>query len=143
MDKSTREHAKNQLLFQCLMNIKDPRVKARCTYPLINILFVTTCALISGFDTWEGIARFTQERSRWLGRYVDMSPGVPSPLTFARIFSLIDPKEFQTCLRQWMNQFFKMVKYDLIHFDGKSLKGSSIKRGNKKAAHIVNAYLSS
>lgn len=141
MDKSTHKVIKNQWLFHCFVNIKDPRVTARCTYPLINILVITLCGIICGANTWEAMADFGHRRSRWLNQFIDMDYGVPSPLTFARVFSLIQPSEFQQCLMTWMSQFFTLVAHDIINIDGKSLCGSARKSHDQKASHIVNAYL--
>lgn len=141
MEKVTRNLSKGQFLFQCFLSIRDPRVRGRCTYPLINILVITICGIICGANTWEAIADFGNAKSRWLDQFIDMSVGVPSPLTFARVFSLIKPDEFQQCLCTWMSQFFHLVANDIINIDGKSLRGSARKSHDQKASHIVNAYL--
>ncbi len=141
MEKVSHNYVKNQSLFNCFLTIKDPRVRGRCTYPLINILVIALCALISGANNWESISQFGKMRFRWLSRYIDMNVGVPSPLTFARVFSLIEPSEFKKCFTLWMGQLFTLVKFDMIHIDGKSLCDSARKTQNKKATHIVNAYL--
>jgi len=141
MEQSTRKSVKNQWLFNCFLSIRDPRVRARCTYPLINILVISLCGIICGANTWEGIADFGHKRFRWLDQFIDMRCGVPSPLTFARIFSLIDPSEFQKCLAAWMSQFFQIVANDIINIDGKSLRGSARQSQNQRASHVVNAYL--
>ncbi len=141
MNKVTFNSPKNQSLFQCFLSVKDPRVTARCRYPLMNILVMTLCALISGADHWEGIAYFSKKRERWLGQFIDMRFGVPSALTFARVFSLVAPKEFKGAVQEWMSQFFELIRYDMIALDGKCVRGSARKRQSKKGVHIVNAYL--
>lgn len=141
MDKATRKPLKNQSLFHCFLSIKDPRVQGRCQYPLFNILVMTVCALIGGADDWESIALVSNERKKWLSQFIDMSFGVPSALTFARVFSLLDPDEFKQAVRAWMGQFFELLRYDVIALDGKCLRGSARKSQSKKGDHIVNAYL--
>lgn len=141
MIKVSHNSVINQWLFQCLLSIRDPRVRGRCTYPLINILIIALCGIICGANTWEAIAEFGMKRFRWLNQFIDMSCGVLSPLTFARVFSLIRPEEFQRCLILWMSQFFELLKNDIINIDGKSLRGSARKSREEKATHIVSAYL--
>lgn len=141
MDKGTRKSFENQHLFNCFTSIEDPRVKGRCTYPLLNILVMVVCAMICGHDTWDGIASFVKLRNRWFNKIIDMSFGVPSATTFARVLSLIEPAEFERCFSKWVAQFFDLVKYDIINFDGKTLCGSARKSQGKKGIHIVNAYL--
>lgn len=141
MEKITCKTPENQFLFHCFFSIEDPRVKGRCTYPLINILVMTLCALIANCDDWESIALFAKERRRWLNQFIDMSLGIPSPLTFARVFSIIDPKAFQTCLQHWVAQITSLVAGDMIAIDGKTARGSSRKQRHQKGIHMVNAYV--
>jgi hypothetical protein len=61
MEKTTRISLEDQPLFKVFVNLKDPRVRARCLYSLINILFITLCALIAGCDGWKAIESFGRE----------------------------------------------------------------------------------
>ncbi|ABS77105.2 transposase [Coxiella burnetii Dugway 5J108-111] len=40
-----------------------------------------------------------------------------------------------------MSQFFSLVKFDMMHIDGKSCCDSARKTQNKTATRIVNVYL--
>lgn len=140
MNKTTRKLGKNQSLFNCFLAIDDPRVGGRVIHPLINIITITLCALICGCDSWKAIALFGHQRRRWLGRFLDLSMGIPSHLTIARVISLIEPQAFENCLADWMKQICDFVAADVINIDGKTLRGSSHLEGGKKAEHIINAY---
>lgn len=140
MDKSTFKSAIKQPLFSCFLNLKDPRVGGRCLHPLMTIIGITLCALICGADTWKAIELFGKKRKRWLSQYFDLSSGVPSHYTIARVFSLLEPKDVQSCFQQWVSLICQLVADDIINIDGKTLCGSSHVRGDKKAAHIVNAF---
>lgn len=141
MTKVSHNSIINQSLFQCFLSIRDPRVRGRCTYPLINILVIALCGMICGCNTWEAIADFGFKRFRWLNQFIDMSCGVPSAQTLARVFSLIHPEEFKKHLFVWLSQFFELMENDIINIDGKSLRGSARKSQEQKATHIVSAYL--
>lgn len=41
---------------------------------------------------------------------------------------------------RWVNQIIELIEDDIIAIDGKTLRGSSHKNGNKKAAHVLNAF---
>lgn len=140
MVKNTLNSLENQLLFGCILNIQDPRVKGRCLYPLQVILTITLLALISGAHSWKAIALFATERKRWLSQFVDLSNGVPSHYTFGRVVGLIDPEGFKKALIHWASLTCHLVKDDIINIDGKTLRGSGHKSTEKKALHIVNAY---
>lgn len=62
MREVTEKFGKNQQLFNCFLTIKDPRVGGRVTYPLINIITITLCALVSGCDDWKAIELFGHSR---------------------------------------------------------------------------------
>lgn len=40
----------------------------------------------------------------------------------------------------WVKQICELLKEEIIAIDGKTLRGSGHKNGNKKAAHIINAF---
>lgn len=130
----------NQYLFTCFLSMKDPRIGGRVKYPLITILMITLCALISGCDTWKSIELFGRERKKWLSNFLDLSVGIPTHYTIARVFGLIDPGEFERCLMLWIRCVVDLVSGDVISIDGKTQRGSSHVIGKKKANHIVSAY---
>lgn len=140
MVKSTLSYGKNQSLFHCFLTIQDPRVGGRSRYPLINIIVIVLCGLICGYDTWKGLALFSEHRKRWLSQFIDVSAGMPSHYTIARVFSLIEPKELEKCLQSWIEQACELFAFDVISIDGKTIRGSRHQRGEKKASHIINAY---
>jgi predicted transposase YbfD/YdcC len=138
--KSTCKFGKNQYLFNCFLTIKDPRVGGRCTYSLLSILVIVLCGLICGCDNWKSMELLAKIRKRWLSQWIDLSKGVPSHQTLARVFSLIDPPEFERCLQEWIEGVCALFADDIITIDGKTIRGSSHKRGNKQATHVINAY---
>ncbi len=141
MKQITSISVENQPLFRCLLAIDDPRVPGRCLYPLHEILFIILCGLIAGCDTWKSIELFARERYRWLKRFTDLTCGVPSHLTLARVFSLLDPHQFETCYREWISSQLNFIQEEFLHIDGKTSRGSSHRASGKKALHLVSAYL--
>lgn len=142
MSKVTRFSVLDQPLFKVFLNLKDPRVGGRCLYPLINIIFITMCALIAGCDGWKAIENFGRERFRWLSQFINLENGIPSHLTFARVIARIDPKLFERCVREWFQQIYQLAAWDIINFDGKTACASGHVNSDKKNMHLVNAYSS-
>jgi predicted transposase YbfD/YdcC len=83
---------------------------------------------------------FAKTRRRWLSQFIDLESGVPSHQTLARVFALIEPQEFERCLREWISELCELFTDDIIAIDGKTSRGSSHKRGSKSATHLINAY---
>ena len=140
MSKVTRICVWNQPLFKVFLNLKDPRVAGRCLHPLINIIFITFCALIAGCDGWKEIENFGREKIRWLSQFINLENGIPSHLTFARVIARIDSKLFERCARAWFSQLCQLQAWDIINFDGKTACASGHVNGDKKNMHLVNAY---
>lgn len=140
MEKVTRISLLNQPLFRTFMDVPDPRVGGRCLYPLFEIIFITLCAVIAGSDSWKAIENFGKKRRRWLSQFIELKHGIPSHLTFARVFSRIDPTALEKQIRQWVAQIIKLMMWDIINIDGKTMRGSDHVKGNKKKTHLINAY---
>jgi predicted transposase YbfD/YdcC len=138
--QSTCKFGKNQYLFNCFLTLRDPRVGGRCTYSLFSIVVIVLCGLVCGCDGWKAMELFARTRKRWLSQWIDLSEGIPSHQTLARVFSLIEPEEFERCLREWIEEICTLFNDDLIALDGKTTRSSSHQGSNKKATHLINAY---
>lgn len=57
--------------------LTDPR-RREATYPLINIVVMALCAVLSGADDFVSIAHWAEMKQDWLSKFLDMSAGVPS-----------------------------------------------------------------
>lgn len=122
------------------MKLKDSRVPGRCLYPLIDIIGITLCLLICGVENRKAIELYGHQRKRFLSRFFNLSNGIPSHLTFARVFSLLDPEQFKKCIMDWINEVCQLINDDIIAIDGKKVRGSSHINGAKAALHIINAF---
>ncbi len=43
---------------ECFADLQDPRVERNRLYPLIEILLLTVCAILSGAEGWEAMEEF-------------------------------------------------------------------------------------
>ena len=53
----------------------DPRMERTQKHPLINILFIAICGVISGAETWVSIERYGNTKRDWLQKFLDLSHG--------------------------------------------------------------------
>lgn len=127
-----------QSLLGYLSIIKDPRLERKKLHLLSDILFFSVCASLSGCDTWSEIYFFAVEHEDWLKQYIKLANGIPSEDTIARVFSVIDPDQFELAFRSWVGSLYKIVQDKVIPIDGKRVRGSY---GNgKPAIHMVGAF---
>lgn len=126
-------------LISQLGDITDPR-RGEPTYPLVNILFMTICAVVAGADDFVAIARFARTKEEWLAKFLDMSAGVPSHDRFNAILNAIKPEEFEPMLLAWLTELHQITDGQVIAIDGKTLRRSYDTATGKAAIHMVSAW---
>jgi len=127
--------------FNFFSELEDPRIDRKKLYPLNELLFTTLCAVICGAESWYDIEDFGNARISFLKRFFSYENGMPSHDTFGRFFSLLEPKQFEKCFVKWMQALQENIP-ELIAIDGKTLRRSFDKSGNKSAIHMISAFAS-
>ena len=123
-------------------NLNDPRVERTRKHPLINIVFIAVCGVLSGANSFAAIEEFGLDRRTWFARFLDLTNGVPSDDTLARVLARLDPGAFERCLLSWIRAVQEVTENRLIAIDGKTLRGSYDRRDGKAAIHMVSAWAS-
>jgi predicted transposase YbfD/YdcC len=121
-------------------DLDDPRVERTRKHPLVNIVFIAVCGVLSGANSFAAIEEFGTDRKAWFARFLDLTNGVPSDDTFARVLARLDPGAFEKCLLGWVQAVQEVTDHRLIAIDGKTLRGSYDRRGGKAAIHMVSAW---
>src|SRR5512143_910814 len=123
-------------------DLTDPRVERTRKHPLINIVFIAVCGVLSGANSFAAIHEFGLDRRTWFARYLDLTNGIPSDDTFARVLARLDPAAFEKCLLSWIRAVQEVTDHRLIAIDGKTLRGSYDRRDGRAAIHMVSAWAS-
>ena len=124
-----------KLLFkECFTTLKVPRRtnKGNIKYNLEEIVFLTISAVVSGFQTYELIEGFGEEKLEWLRKFYPFKFGIPSHDTLGEFYSRLEPKEFSKCLIQFTESIASQDTR-VIALDGKTVKGFL----TKKATHYI------
>lgn len=129
-----------ETLKDCFAELPDPRVVERTSHSLVDILFLTLCAVICGMDDWESIEVWGEVRLDWLRQFVPLENGIPSHDTIARVFSALDSKQFQASFLRWMSSLCPSLEGQIVAIDGKTARGSHDRRLGKQAIHMVSAF---
>jgi len=120
--------------------IPDPRIERCKKHTLLDILFLTVSAVLSGAQGWEAIEDFGRAKLEWLRRFLQLSHGVPRHDTIARVMGRLEPAVLHKCFFEWMSDVVEAIDGDVVAIDGKSLRGSFDKASRKNALHMVNAW---
>src|SRR4051812_7782994 len=121
-------------------DLTDPRVERTRKHPLINIAFIAVCGVLSGADSFAAIHEFGGDRSAWFDRFLDLTNGIPSEDTFARVLARLDPGEFEKALLGWIQAVQRLTDDRLIAIDGKTLRSSDDRRDGRAAIPMVSAW---
>jgi predicted transposase YbfD/YdcC len=119
--------------------LTDPRVR-EVTYPLVNIVVIAICAVVSGADDFVAIAKFGRTKRDWLARFLDLKNGIPSHDRFNAVLAAIKPAEFEKCLLEWITALHDISDGQVIAIDGKTLRRSFDAASGKSAIHMVSAW---
>lgn len=98
---------------------------------------IAILAVICGAETWVDMEDFGVARYDWLKRFLELPNGIPSHDTFNRVFSLIDPKVFETRFVAWVEAVSGKLNGQVV-IDGKMIKGSGNRRAKKEPLWIVS-----
>ncbi|MDP8042402.1 ISAs1 family transposase [Pasteurella atlantica] len=119
--------------------LEDSRSHINKKHDLLDIIFLTVTAILSGAEGWKGIKLFGDEKLQWLRKFRAFENGIPVDDTIARIVSSLDPQELTHCFMRWVNEIREANGQSVIAFDGKTLR-HSFDGDRKTALHSVSAY---
>ena len=122
-------------------DLPDPRVDRTKKHLLLDILFISLCALLCGAQSFVEIADFGRARIAWFEQYIELPEGIPTHDTFGRVFARLDPEAFSRCFLCWV-QTIQSSKTDgrIIAIDGKRVRHSFDTANGNAAIHMVSAW---
>ena len=120
-------------------HVEDPRMERTKRHRLRDIIVLAICGVLCGAEGWVEIEEFGKAKEAWFTELLKLPNGIPSHDTFGRVFSLIDPKQFEASFLQWVQGLSQTLK-GVIAIDGKTLRRSHDQGQGKKALHVVSAW---
>lgn len=121
-----------------LVSISDPRQQTKVRHDLVETLVVAICGVLAGADTFMEIELWAEQRLEWFRRFLKLPHGIPSHDTFGRLFSLIDPEEFEQAFRHWVALIMPALSPQVVALDGKTSRRSGSK--STPPLHLVSAF---
>ncbi len=125
---------------ECFEKVTDPRVDRGHNHNLLEMIFITICAVVGGADGWADVERFGKAKRAWFEQFLNLPHGIPSHDTFGRVFARLDTNEFYTCMHNWLVRFRKSLKGQGVAIDGKTLRGSYDTASGQSPLHLVSAW---
>ena len=141
VDKAAMKRLKNNL-----KKIKDIRVKGKTKFKIWDIIICSILAILFGAQDWEDIHDFVENHRDWLREFLLLTGGIPCAKTYERVFSIIDSRELEDILNDFIMSFNikSNLEIDIINLDGRVNKGSSRNETTYnekiKPLNVLNAY---
>jgi predicted transposase YbfD/YdcC len=126
-------------LFDAFAQVRDPR-RANARHRLFDIFVIALCAVISGAEGWEDMEEYGQAQAEWFQQFLALPHGIPSPDTFRRVLSRLQPDELPQCFVHWTEALREAIDGDIVAIDGKTLRRSFDQAAAKGAIHMVSAW---
>lgn len=117
------EEAELKSLLEAFGDLPDPRSERNQEHPLMSILLIALCAVISGADNWVEIEGYGKAKQSWLETVVELPNGIPSHDTFGRVFRFMDPQAFQERFLKWVRTWRGSGQRGVVARDGKQMRG--------------------
>lgn len=119
-------------------NLPDPRRETRNKlHKLEDILMITLCAVLGGYEDWVSIEDFGYANEAWLRGFLELPNGIPSHDTLSDVIGRIDGAAFAEAFRDWVQAGLPELAGHQVAIDGKSLRGS---RGADGTVHVISAF---
>lgn len=129
------------MLNMIFSSIQDHRVTGRCTYLLSDLLTIALLTYLCGGEDYVDMSEFANERARDFG-LLEGCLSSPSPDTFERLMSAVEPSEIERCLKEYGRKFLDTLSEKQVILDGKKLRGVSPKSHGTCGDYLLNAFVS-
>lgn len=108
----------------------DKRIDRCKKHDATTIVFITLCAVLCGYKTWNEIADYGFYKKSLMEHYLGPLESVPSHDTISRFFKILRPEFFEAEYRKWIEMVLRKRKPDtgkpdVVAVDGKEIRGAS------------------
>ena len=129
-----------------IKSLSDTRQKGKVKYKIWDIIVVAFLAILGNCNDWEEIHDFAVLKKDWLKNFLMLTGGIPSAITYKRVFSIIKPEELENICVLFAQDVLKLFssQRDIMNIDGKTDNGSkrneSTIRDKVKSLNVLNVY---
>ncbi len=82
-------------------DLPDPRNPRGVRHKLVDVVCISILGVICGASSYSQIQQYGVAQERWLRTSLELPFGIPSEDTFERVFTILNPKAWQTRFLAW------------------------------------------
>src|SRR5258708_8141485 len=123
-------------LLEAFGDLPDPRSERNQEHPLLSILLIALCAVISGADNWVDIEGYGKAKQGWLESILDLPNGIPSHDTFGRVFRFINTQAFQDRFLKWVQDWRRRQRRRVRAVRAQQMGGAKAGPSEKRRCYI-------
>lgn len=125
---------------ELFISISDPRIERKKLHNLSDILVIALIGMLAGCESFTEFEDFGEIHEEFFQALLGFENGIPSHDTFARVFSVIDRKQFDNLISGIVSHLKHKTPSDGIAIDGKTVRRSYDRLKEQNPLHLVSAY---
>lgn len=122
-----------------LETLPDPRKDINVKHDLVDVIFLTLAAVLSGATGWKSIQEFGDMQLAWLREHRKFEQGIPRRHCIANIIKALDTEVLLQAVFGWLNERREAEGKSVIALDGKTMRGAW-RKDSSTALHVVSAF---
>jgi predicted transposase YbfD/YdcC len=125
---------------EAFSELADPRKGRHKRHYFGEIIFMALAAIICQCEGFDDMERFAKLKESWFRKFLKLPNGTPSNDTFRRVFSTINPKQFNRCFMAFIRAKHGDLAKQLIAIDGKAVRHSLDTGTDAGHIHLLSAW---
>ena len=125
---------------EAFRNLPDPRKGRHKRHYFGEIIFMALAAIICQCEGFDDMERFAKLKENWFRKFLKLPNGTPSNDTFRRVFTSINPKQFNRCFMAFVQAKHGDLAKQLIAIDGKAVRHSFDGDTDARHMHLLSAW---
>ena len=134
--------AVNASIVEHCQTVQDPRIERTKQHPLLAILVIAVCTLLTGGEGFQDMELFGQSQHAWLQTFRALPHGMPSHDTLGRVFARLKPQRFQACCLSWTQAVAQLTQGALVSRDGTTVRASFDRATASSPLPMLSAWCS-
>jgi hypothetical protein len=127
-------------LIDTLSKVEDGRMRRGVRHPLPSVLALAACAILTGIDSFLGIAEYGKALPLELRKKLGFRRGeTPSSDSIRLTLNKVNSAQFDGVIHEWLRARMPKLRGRAIAVDGKTMRGSRTDSG--EMPHILNVLL--